>query len=196
MITDIKKRIRKSRAKIHFCVNCNVQFIGKEGCNSKYCIECRTVECICLGCNCKFNIKRKDFNDGRGRYCNMKCYINNISNKFVNGERHPNWKGGISFQHGYHCKYSKDYLARKRNADGSFTLQEWKDVKNQYKHRCLCCGKFEPYIVLTADHIIPLSKGGRNSIENIQPLCRSCNSKKYTNTISYIKNYVQNIIGK
>ena len=32
--------------------------------------------------------------------------------------------------------------------------------------------------VITADHIIPLYENGTNYIENIQPLCYSCNSKK------------------
>lgn len=31
---------------------------------------------------------------------------------------------------------------------------------------------------LTADHIIPLSGGGRSEPENIQVLCRRCNSRK------------------
>jgi 5-methylcytosine-specific restriction endonuclease McrA len=67
----------------------------------------------------------------------------------------------------------------------SFTRLEWEGLRKFYGYSCLCCGKVEPKIVACADHVIPLALGGTNQISNIQPLCKSCNSKKYTKIIDY-----------
>lgn len=42
-------------------------------------------------------------------------------------------------------------------------------------NRCKHCGATDN---LTIDHITPVSKGGSDNPENLQTLCRSCNSKK------------------
>jgi HNH endonuclease len=60
-----------------------------------------------------------------------------------------------------------------------YTAAEWKAMKARYEHRCLMCKRQEPEIRLTVDHIVPISEGGDNTIGNLQPLCRSCNSKKH-----------------
>jgi 5-methylcytosine-specific restriction endonuclease McrA len=81
--------------------------------------------------------------------------------------------------------YYENRRARKRQADGSFTPQEWEVLKANYGYTCLRCGRREPEIKLEADHVVPLAKGGSNSIENIQPLCISCNRSKSTKIIDY-----------
>lgn len=68
---------------------------------------------------------------------------------------------------------------------GCHSIQEWETLKSQYNWTCPCCKKQEPTIKLTRDHIIAIAKGGSDNIENIQPLCVSCNSKKSIQTIKY-----------
>lgn len=101
------------------------------------------------------------------------------------GEKHWNWKGGLCNNPEY-VSWSKNQRWReKRNNGGSHSFFEWQTVKAQYNFTCPCCGMSEPKIVLTQDHIIPVSKGGSDNIENIQPLCRGCNAKKFTKIIKY-----------
>ncbi len=80
-------------------------------------------------------------------------------------------------------EYCNARRARKLNAPGRFTGSEWEQLKADYGNRCLCCGRDD--VKLVADHVIPLARGGSDAIDNIQPLCFSCNSKKHTKTIDY-----------
>jgi 5-methylcytosine-specific restriction endonuclease McrA len=78
--------------------------------------------------------------------------------------------------------HTRNYQARKKGAIGRYTLLEWRDLCARFNHQCLRCGATTK---LTADHIIPISKGGANTIDNIQPLCMSCNASKGAQSIDY-----------
>ena len=64
----------------------------------------------------------------------------------------------------------------KKEGNGIFVVPE-KFMKKLYNSPCVSCGASER---IEADHIIPISKGGRHSEGNLQPLCKSCNISKHT----------------
>ena len=55
-----------------------------------------------------------------------------------------------------------------------FSGQEWLDLLAFYRYRCCHCGR--DTVKLEIDHVIALSEGGSNRIENIQPLCTDCHT--------------------
>ena len=78
--------------------------------------------------------------------------------------------------------HAKQHIRRKKGAMGTHTLEDWNLLKNCYGFICPACNELKP---LAEDHIIPLVKGGSNDIGNIQPLCKSCNSRKHVEIIAY-----------
>lgn len=75
--------------------------------------------------------------------------------------------------------------ARLAAAEGSFTTAEWLSLLADYP-ACPDCRRSWTEIAplpgrtsaVSRDHVIPIAKGGSNRIENLRPLCFSCNSRK------------------
>ena len=63
--------------------------------------------------------------------------------------------------------------ARKSN-NGVFKIMPY-ELKKLYASPCFYCGSTEK---ITADHIVPISRGGRHSIGNLLPACFKCNVLK------------------
>lgn len=109
------------------------------------------------------------------------------------GKGHDNWSSWTSTDGTVHkyCKTcrqlrAKTYSERKKSAKGTHTDKEFQEKLKDYNRCPTCKRKWEeiPYskgsakYKITEDHIIPLSDGGTDDIDNIQPLCYQCNFKK------------------
>jgi len=80
--------------------------------------------------------------------------------------------------------------ALKAEADGSFTYAEFIELCELSNWECAYCGCDLDPETATADHVIPLSRGGSNGIDNIAPCCQSCNSSKRDKTAEEFMAYV------
>jgi len=81
-------------------------------------------------------------------------------------------------------EHYRKYRARKMDAPGNgVTKEEWESILLEYENQCIGPGPHRGELAM--DHVVPLSKGGADDISNVQPLCRTCNSRKGTKMIDY-----------
>lgn len=88
--------------------------------------------------------------------------------------------------------YSADYRERdrakkeRRRAQSIgvlalLTAAEWRAICERFDHCCAYCHRRRP---LEQDHVVPLSKGGQHTADNIVPACKSCNCAKGNRLLS------------
>lgn len=138
----------------------------------------------CHNCGKEGWDKPSHYSRKKRHFCSNACH-GDFRTKLPPSEQ-PTWRGGVSQTEAHrrwkaknpermaHLKAAR--YARERGAKGSHTLEQWNSLKAKHGHRCVGCGEQKP---LTRDHIIPLALSGTHEIDNIQPLCRSCNSRKW-----------------
>lgn len=66
-----------------------------------------------------------------------------------------------------------------RNNESTLTKKQIRELFSTHPF-CEYCGSTEK---LTLDHIIPVSRGGPNTLENVTIACKSCNSSKNNKTL-------------
>ncbi len=59
-----------------------------------------------------------------------------------------------------------------------FELDEKKNTLKRSRNKCCCCGKKLTLQTMTMEHIVPVSRGGKNEPENLIALCKECNQLK------------------
>jgi 5-methylcytosine-specific restriction endonuclease McrA len=74
------------------------------------------------------------------------------------------------------------YRARKRSLPGTLTNLEWEGILHAYGYRCAYCRGDNRGRTFHREHVIPASRGGAYTAENIVPSCHSCNSRKNNKT--------------
>jgi 5-methylcytosine-specific restriction endonuclease McrA len=66
-------------------------------------------------------------------------------------------------------------------ADNDLTTLEWAEIRAAWGG-CAYCGLVG--VPLQRDCVLPLSRGGRYTVENIVPACRSCNASKSNDEVT------------
>lgn len=91
----------------------------------------------------------------------------------------------------YECTSSEYFSKNQRNL---MTQQLKDEVKKRDKYTCQICGKYMPDGVgIHIDHIIPISKGGKSVLSNLQVLCSKCNLQKGSKILSNNKNNLKRL---
>jgi 5-methylcytosine-specific restriction endonuclease McrA len=80
----------------------------------------------------------------------------------------------------------KARAARKRkrrmdNVDNDLSVAQWTSLKNEWGG-CAYCGVTDK--PLQRDCVLALSRGGRYTLDNIVPACRSCNTSKCNDEVT------------
>jgi len=86
-----------------------------------------------------------------------------------------NKNGGKRYRQTEKGKLASRLDNHRRRCLDKIDKKAWLEKLDSFGGKCAECGSSEK---ITIDHIVPVVLGGTNAIENLQPLCSSCNSSK------------------
>lgn len=120
----------------------------------------------------------KDANPDLVRIWNSRCYFNDRESRMARNRAYSDRnRERLIIMHRERTWKRRALL---KAADGTFTAQEFEALCLEFEMRCAYC--HQTANLLTPDHMIPVARGGSNTIDNIVPACLSCNAAKQART--------------
>lgn len=103
------------------------------------------------------------------------------------GSRSEAGKKGMASKWGKseHAIARSERLSNARSI-ATHTKLEWEKLIELCDYRCVICRNED----IVKDHIKPIYQGGSDGINNLQPLCKSCNSSKGADSTNHVKVYI------
>lgn len=156
------------------CIVCSNKFFGVT--NSKLCSDkCRKQKLVTWSLD--YYKKNKDKIYSRLKKLREEETYKKLQKTWNNKWREKNKEKVLEIR-----RRSQNKIRKLLKVSGFVTEEIKIKVLKRDKNTCLCCGSTKS---LTIDHIIPISVGGVTVVDNLQTLCRSCNSRKQQKTIDY-----------
>ncbi len=104
------------------------------------------------------------------------------------GESIFTFHGGVCRRTGERSRVNiNSIIAIKRSSPGKYTKRTIPPLTNRElflrdAHLCMYCGSQHRESHLTRDHVVPLSRGGRDRWSNVVTACKHCNTHKGNRT--------------
>lgn len=123
--------------------------------------------CTCEKCGNAFDrVRAEAATEGKARFCSFTCKV-----EAQRVYAHPSITARV------HRRRREVRDRATRETVTHHSEAEWEALLAAHGGKCAACGSVER---IERDHIVPLSAGGDDTIENIQPLCMTCNRVKWT----------------
>jgi 5-methylcytosine-specific restriction endonuclease McrA len=141
-------------------------------CRRGHLAQRRVADYICLECQREGSAKWRNENKDAERERHIRWVA---ANREQRNAKKNKWRRG---RKDMRVAENNRRRARKRNAGGSHSAADIREITRLQKGKCAWCRVSFSKKRRHVDHIEPLARGGHNGRQNLQMLCETCNTRK------------------